>query len=165
MPPPPFEGTLDPFQWTIANVRSDLYPKQFISIIPYWPQTSIHIIPLVWWKLGKLSVEVFNQGKPWSKRGRNWPKTTLLKSQGQCILGVCWKVRTNECTFRGFLQASFLGVENRKVWQEVSSGSLSPHTWLLRKCSATGVHRPLPLMDKICQSVDLNFGAISNWNL
>ena len=69
--------------------------------------TSIHIIPLVWWKL---SVEVFNQGKPWSKRGRNWPKTTLLKSQGQCVLGVCWKVRINECTFRGFLEASFLGV-------------------------------------------------------
>ena len=66
--------------------------------------TSIHIIPLVWWKL---SVEVFNQGKPWSKRGRNWPKTTPLKSQGQCVLGVCWKVRINECTFRGFLQASF----------------------------------------------------------
>ena len=106
--PPPFEGTLDPFQWTIANVRSDLYPKQFISIIPYWPQTSIHTIPLVWWKLGKLSVEVFNQGKPWSKRGRNWPKTTLLKSQGQCVLGVCWKVRINECTFRGFFTSLFL---------------------------------------------------------
>ena len=107
--------------------------------------TSIHIIPLVWWKL---SVEVFNQGKPWSKRGRNWPKTTPLKSQGQCVLGVCWKVRINECTFRGFLQASFYSLwvcRTEKCDRKYSSGSLSPHTWLLRKCSAApGVHRPLP---------------------
>ena len=135
--PPPFEGTLDPFQWTIANVRSDLYPKQFISIIPYWPQTSIHIIPLVWWKLGKLSVEVFNQGKPWSKRGRNWPKTTLfyLKSQGQCVLGVCWKVRINECTFRGFLQASFYSLSGC-VEQKSVTGSIhqAPSHHILDSC-------------------------------